>query len=224
MKSDFINRASHELRTPLTSAIMMVDLIQSGGTPQELEEYWTILNSELNRQKILIDRLLIAGRLESGMMNLEIVPTNLVAVLEESVQAVKPIANKKKISINLELPAQYINILGDKSGLQQVFINLINNATKFSPDESIVTVSVSILDKDIHIAITDKGMGIPTEDIPKLFDRFYRGRNVTIAEIPGSGVGLYIVKTIVQQLGGNINIYSEPNVGSTFTVILKSAD
>src|SRR5207249_9579663 len=101
MKSDFINRASHELRTSLTAAMLMTELIQEGGTPEELDEYWHTLTSELNRQKILIDRLLIAGRLESGMMKLEIGPMDIIPVLEESLMAVKPIAHKGKVSISL---------------------------------------------------------------------------------------------------------------------------
>ena len=220
MKSDFINRASHELRTPLTSVMLMVELIQGGGSAQELEEYWQILNSELNRQKILIDRLLITGRLESGMMHLETVPIDLLPILEESIVAVKPIANKKKISIELIAPEVIPLILGDKSGLQQVFINLINNATKFSPDGSLVMVVVTQIGTEMQIAVIDHGMGIPAQDLPHLFERFYRARNVTIAEIPGSGVGLYIVKSILEGSGGKIQLSESSNRGTTFLVTL----
>jgi PAS domain S-box-containing protein len=223
MKSDFINRASHELRTPLTSAMLMVELIQGGGAPDELEEYWQILNSELNRQKILIDRLLITGRLESGMMHLEIVPTDLLEILKESIAAVKPIANKKKISIELSASDYVTNILGDKSGLQQVFINLINNATKFSSDLSTVHVKVTANEEEVDIAVIDHGMGIPTRDLPHLFERFYRARNVTIAEIPGSGVGLYIVKSILEGIGGRIQLTESSGAGTTFVVTLRRA-
>jgi two-component system phosphate regulon sensor histidine kinase PhoR len=223
MKSDFINRASHELRTPLTSAMLMTELIQEGGTPEEVDEYWRTLKSELNRQKILIDRLLIAGRLESGMMRLEIAPMDLMPVLEESVLGVKAIAYKREVALQLERPDQPVYVLGDKSGLQQVFINLINNAVKFSTPGRPVTISVSNDGDNVRISIADSGVGIPPEAIPYLFERFYRAKNVTIAEIPGSGIGLYIVKSIVDELGGSIRVESVVNEGTTFIVSLKQA-
>lgn len=223
MKSDFINQASHELRTPVTSAILMTELIQGGGLPQEIEDYWQILNSELNRQKILIDRLLIAGRLESGKMNLEIAPTDLAVILQESITAIKPIARKKNISIELSIPESAPKIFGDKSGLQQVFINLINNAIKFSPEGSTIKIHAIQQGQSMQVAIIDQGMGIPANEASHLFERFFRTRNVTIAEIPGSGVGLYIVKSILEGLGGSINLTSSSSAGTTFTATLRCA-
>jgi PAS domain S-box-containing protein len=221
MKSDFINRASHELRTPLTSAILMTELIQEGGTSEELNEYWRTLRSELNRQKILIDRLLIAGRLESGMMRLEIGSLDIIPVLEESMMAVKPIAARGKVSLSLIAQQRPVCIIGDKSGLQQVFINLINNAVKFSRQGGAVKIIVSENESEVLIDIVDSGVGIPQQAIPHLFERFYRAKNVTIAEIPGSGIGLYIVKSIVETLGGTIHVQSVIDQGTTFTVSLK---
>jgi len=140
------------------------------------------------------------------------------------VLAVKLFANKKNIDIRLSLPGGEAMIQGDKSGLQQVFINLINNAVKFSPRGSSVDVNVLSEPEAVRVAITDHGMGIPAEDIPHLCERFFRGRNVTIAEIPGSGIGLYIVKSIVEELGGNLKIESIIKQGTTITVSLKHAE
>jgi signal transduction histidine kinase len=168
--------------------------------------------------------LLIAGRLESGMMDLENAPLNLLPVLEESILAVKPIADKRNISIKLSSPQKALLVIGDKSGLQQVFINLINNAIKFSPKASTVEVDVKRIGDQPQISITDHGLGIPPEAIPHLFQRFYRAKNVTIAEIPGSGIGLYIVKSIVETLGGSISVESLQNKGTTFTVTLRNAE
>jgi len=222
MKSDFINRASHELRTPLTTAILMCDLIKGGGSEAEQAEYWQILISELNRQKSLIDRLLMAGRLESGKLVMEPEPMEVKPILEESVLAVKSIAKKRNITIDLSAPASALRVWGDKSGLQQVFINLINNAVKFSPEGSLVKISASQQADKVHISISDQGLGIPPEDLPNLFEQFFRARNVTLAEIPGSGVGLYIVKSIIEELKGEIQVESELNKGTKFIVKLNS--
>jgi signal transduction histidine kinase len=221
MKSDFINRASHELRTPLTSAILMTELLQQGGTKEETEEYWRVLMNELNRQKELINQLLLAGRLESGGMHLEALPMDLMPVLDESILAVKAIASRRNISIDLKSDAESLYVLGDKGGLSQVFINLINNAVKFSPVGKTVEVAAIRGEDEVSVTITDHGLGIPPDAIPHLFERFFRAKNVTVAEIPGSGIGLYIVKSIVDELGGMISVVSEVNQGTTFTVRLR---
>ena len=224
MKSDFINRASHELRTPLTSAMLMVELIQEGGTAGEIEECWKTLKSELQRQKELIDRLLIAGRLESGMMKIEANVIDLIPVLQESILAVKSVIAKRNISLAMTCDQTESMIRGDKGGLQQVFINLINNAAKFSLEGNRVEILLTHSDTHAHVAIVDKGIGIPSEDIPHLFERFYRAKNVTVAEVPGSGIGLYIVNSIVKELGGEITVDSILGKGTTFTVSLKRVE
>lgn len=222
MKSDFINRASHELRTPLTSAILMTELLQQGGTHEEMSEYWRTLMGELNRQKNLINDLLLAGRLESGKMELEAHPMDLLPALEESIHAVKAIANTRNISITLRADQSSTKVYGDASGLSQVFINLINNAVKFSPEgKTVEVVATKGGDNEALISITDHGLGIPSESIPHLFERFFRANNVTVAEIPGTGIGLYIVKSIVDELGGKIEVQSELNQGTTFVVYLR---
>jgi signal transduction histidine kinase len=175
----------------------------------------------LNRQKNLINEFLMAGRLENGALRVDIVPMDLTPVLKDSISAVKPIAKKKGIKFNFVPPSQPCMVQGDVGALQQVFINLLNNAVKFSPEESEVFMRVERLDKEMRISIVDSGLGIPTEALPHLFERFYRARNVTAADIPGSGIGLFIVKSILQELGGAIMVDSKLNAGTTFTVSLR---
>jgi len=224
MKSDFINRASHELRTPLTSAMLMAELLQHGGSEEERTEYLDALVRELNRQKELVDQLLLAGRLESGRMKIDAVSMDLIPVLRESVRSIKVIGDRRRIAVKLETKHEAINILGDASGLSQVFINLINNAVKFSPEGKTVDVVAVKGEREAIVSITDHGLGIPPDALPHLFERFYRAKNVTVAEIPGSGVGLYIVKSIVDELGGKIEVKSELNQGTTFTVSLRLSE
>ena len=221
MKSDFINWASHELRTPITAAILMTDLLRRGCTPEESEEYLATLSSELNRQKNLINELLLAGRLEHGALRVEMAPIDLVSVLKESVSGVNPIAKKRNIGINFMQSSRLCMIWGDRSALHQVFINLLGNAVKFSPDGGNVKLVLEQTDKEARISISDSGLGIPPDALPHLFERFYRARNVTAADIPGSGIGLYIVKSILNELRGSIHVDTEVNKGTTFTVTLN---
>lgn len=222
MKSDFINWASHELRTPLTSAILMTELLRQGGTQEETDEYLGALSNELNRQKNLINELLMAGRLENGALHMEIKRLELTPILKDAISAVKPIARKRNIIIRFSPAVGLCPIMGDVSALQQVFINLLNNAVKFSTDESEVHVQMERLEQETRILITDTGMGIPQDALPYLFERFYRARNVTAADIPGSGIGLFIVKSILHELDGAVSVDSKVNEGTTFIVTLKN--
>jgi PAS domain S-box-containing protein len=223
MKSDFINRASHELRTPLTTAILMTELIREGGSDEEVEEFWQILINELNRQKTLIDRLLIAGRLESNMLAIDPGPLELRPLIEEAVSSLMPLAKKSDIEIQVYFPDQVPLVFADAIGLQQVIINLTNNAVKFSPPGSSVRIEIGVYSGWVSMKITDQGMGIPEKELPNMFKRFYRARNVSLAEIPGSGLGLYLVKSIIDELGGDILVTSQEGVGTTFDVRLKTA-
>ena len=222
MKSDFINWASHELRTPLTSSILMAELLRQDCTPEERDEYLATLSSELNRQKNLINELLMAGRLENGTLHVEVSELDLNPILKDSVLAVKPIARKRNITIQVAPSAQPCFIIGNVSALQQVFINLLSNAVKFSPDNSQIVLRVERLDTETRISVMDSGLGIPSDAMPYLFERFYRARNVSAAEIPGSGIGLFIVKSILKELDGAISVDSRLNEGTTFTVVLKN--
>lgn len=222
MKSDFINWASHELRTPLTSAILMTELLRQGCPPDEAEEYLATLSGELNRQKNLINELLMAGRLENGALHVDIKPLDLLPILKEAISAVKPIARKRNIQVRFSQPAQPRIILGDVGALHQVFINLLSNAVKFSPDSSSVEISLAQLEHETRVSIVDRGMGIPPDAMQHLFERFYRARNVNASEISGSGIGLFIVKSILQELHGSIFVRSKVGEGTTFTVSLKN--
>ena len=224
MKSDFINWASHELRTPLTSAILMAELLRQDCTPEEADEYLTTLSSELNRQKNLINELLMAGRLENGALHVEVSAIDLNSVLKDAILSVKPIAKKRKIALSFEPPEERSLVLGDVGALQQVFINLFSNAVKFSPENSEVSVRVERLEREVRISIQDSGIGIPADAVPHLFERFYRARNVKAAEIPGSGIGLFIVKSILEELHGHIHVDTEVDKGTKFTVTLNLAD
>ena len=201
----------------------MVELIQEGGTPEEVEEYWQILRNELNRQRQLIDRLLTAGRLESNTLLISPAPVEILPIVEEAISALMPMARKKGLTIHKDFEGSLPLVVGENMGLQQVLINLLSNAVKYTPGNESVVVFVYQHDGGVNVDIQDRGIGIPEEDLPNLFERFFRARNVTLAEIPGSGIGLYIVKSIVEELEGNIRVQNNPDKGTTFSVWLKRA-
>ena len=224
MKTDFVNRASHDLRTPLTTARLMVDLIQGGGTEEELQEYWKILTLELQRQNDLICTLLTAGRLEQGTLDLKCVPLDPLLVLENSLGEVRHLATKENLELSFDLPESLPSIKGDSSALQRCFTNLLDNAIKYTPAGGCIHFDARELEGGLSVRITDNGIGINPEDLPNLFDRFFRAGNAVRAEIPGTGIGLYIVKSLIKGHEGRISVESRPGGGTTFEVWLPVAD
>jgi len=222
MKSDFINRAAHELRTPLTTILMMVDLIEEGGVEAEIKQYWQVLHSELERQRELVEELLTMGRLESDRLQLNIAPLDLASILPEALSTGAPLARAKSIHIDVEMAPELPLVKGDKTGLRQVFVNLLNNAIKFTPENGKITLRAMPHDDGLAVQMCDTGIGIPAEDLPLLFGRFFRASNATQNEITGSGVGLYIVKAIVEKLGGRIRVESKVGTGTMFEVWLPA--
>ncbi len=222
MKSDFINRASHELRSPLTSALLAVRLIQQGGTDEEIKEYWRILQSELDRQRVLVERLLTVGRLETGNLKLVLQEVDVSLVLADAISAVLPFSQEAQIEIKYVDLKKHRPVMADSHALLQVFINLLNNAIKYSYSKGEVEVSVEDGEGEIVILFEDHGFGIPEDELPRLFTRFFRGQTAIRNEIPGTGIGLFIVKSILTEMGGRISVYSGEGQGSSFRVWLPT--
>jgi two-component system phosphate regulon sensor histidine kinase PhoR len=222
MKSDFINRASHELRSPLTSALLAVRLIQQGGTDEETREYWRILQSELDRQRVLVERLLTVGRLETGNLKLVLQEVDVSKVLGEAISAVLPFSQESQIEIKYMDSKKHLMVIADSHALLQVFINLLNNAIKYSYPKGEVEVSVQDGEGEIFILFEDHGFGIPEDELPRLFTRFFRGQTAIRNEIPGTGIGLFIVKSILTEMRGSISVDSREGQGSRFRVRLPT--
>jgi PAS domain S-box-containing protein len=220
MRTDFINDASHELRTPLTTIIMMVELLQGGGEEEETREYWRVLKSELDRARLLIEDLLTLGRLESGRLNIAVKPLNIAGVIEQALHSVRLMADSQAIELVVNLPERLPDVLGNAYALLQVFVNLLNNAVKFTPVQGCVAISAAVADGEVIVTVSDSGIGIPETELPRLFERFFRASNALEHDIPGSGMGLYIIKGIIEELGGGITVQSALNQGTTFILRL----
>lgn len=224
MKSDFINRATHELRTPIATMLLMANLIDGGVNAEEYKEYWGVLKEELNRERMLVEDLLSAGRLESNQAHLQFRYINLADVIKKVIHQFGPAAKEKNIELSLHIldvhdPSSYM-VNADESALSQVFVNLLGNAIKFTQANGLVNVFVKRQIAGVEFLIVDNGIGIPSEDIPLLFNRFFRGSNAISDEIPGTGIGLFIVRSILEKHGGSIKVQSEPGKGATFVVWL----
>ncbi|MBM3126800.1 MAG: PAS domain S-box protein [Chloroflexi bacterium] len=218
MKTDFINRASHELRTPLATAILMADLLEGGGTEAEQKQFLTVLKNELDRQRLLLNDLLIAGRIESGRIAFNLTPTDIPSLVEEAIASVKPQAEAKKVLIEFQSEPALQMAHSDRQSLVQVLLNLLSNAIKFSHPENSVNIRACNSENGILILVEDHGIGIPTQDLPHIASRFYRAQNATANEIQGTGIGLYIVNGIMKGLRGWMKIESVENKGTTIHV------
>jgi len=227
MKSDFINRATHELRTPVATMMLMKELIDASPTPEEFDEYWGIMKNELTRERTLVEDLLTASRLENNQTTLHYRAFDLAHLLRDSADHALIAARGKSLDIQfaLEEPAprgKGLKIEADENALKQVFGNLIGNAVKFTPTGGRVKITATRENEGITVKVEDSGMGIPSEDLPLLFTRFFRGSNAIHEEVPGTGIGLYIVHGIVEKHRGEVSAASQLGKGACFTVWLPA--
>jgi PAS domain S-box-containing protein len=224
MKSDFINRATHELRTPIATMLLMSNLIEGEEGFNLENEYWNVLKSELNRERMLVEDLLTAGRLESDRTHFHFRTVDVLDVLQRVIQSLELAARGNQVEISLlagtGVDDNFYPVNGDDNALTQVFVNLVGNAIKFSPNGGKVKVELSKNGSGFEISVNDGGIGIPPEDLPMLFSRFFRGTNAIENEIPGTGIGLFIVRSILDKHDGKVRAVSELGKGSTFIVWL----
>jgi len=222
MKTDFINRASHELRTPLTTAILMADLLEDGIVTKENQQFLEILKQELKRQRLLLDDLLAAGRIESKRFHVHLAEVEILPVIEEAISTVKPQADARQLDIQVIAAEVLPMAFTDRQAVLQVILNLLSNAIKFSTTDNIVEVMVRSAENALLVAVRDYGVGIPAQDLPHISGRFFRAKNATELEIQGTGIGLYIIKEILEALGGRMEIESVETAGTTVSVFLPT--
>jgi two-component system, OmpR family, sensor kinase len=212
--------ASHELRTPLTVMRGEIEVaLRSSKTP---EEYRRVLESsmeEIMRMSLIIENLLTLAKADQGTHDLHFSEVNLATLVQELFDDSEILAEEKHIRVTLE-KNDSITIVGDQVRLRQLFLNLIDNAIKYTPDGGAVTLSVERHNGTALFRVADTGIGIPPGEIARVFDRFYRVDKARSRDIGGTGLGLSIAKWIAELHRGTITIHSELDRGSTFTVEL----
>lgn len=224
MKSSFVAMASHELRTPLTaikgfSSTLLDGIDEDMYSKEDQREFLGIVVQECDRLRRLIDDLLNTSRIESGeSLKPHYTRFELLPLLEKAVMVQQQASNKHKVTLKVhnELPG---TIIGDQDKLDQILTNLLNNAIKYSPAGGDVIVHAKTEGKDILIGVQDQGLGIPKEHLIRVFERFHRVDNEDNRKIYGTGLGLFLVKHLVERVHlGQIWVESEVGVGSTFYV------
>jgi two-component system sensor histidine kinase BaeS len=219
---EFLADVSHELRTPITSLRMFVELLQgpAGDDPATRSEFLESSAGQLGRLDWLAQNLLELSKLDSGLVLLDLRPDDLRASVESATEQVLPAAERRGVSLVCRLPESPVRTLHDPQRIGQVVTNLVGNAVKFTPRGGAVTVELESRRDGAAIVVRDTGEGIPADELPHIFERFYRGARATEARSAGSGLGLAIVKSIVDMHGGRIGVESRLGTGSTFTVVL----
>jgi signal transduction histidine kinase len=238
LKSEFVSNASHELRTPLTTIKALTRLLLRGGLDETKQrEYLETIAVECDRQIDLVLNLLDLSRIEAGAFELSLGRVDTAELLLACLKSQSRAAEFRSHQLVIEQTAGLPPILADQKALRRVICNLIENAIKYTPDGGHITLAARRAGDEVEISVTDNGRGIPPQDIPILFDKFHRGRPAPVAaggelaaalpeleEVPGIGLGLYLARNVIEQMGGRISVESEVGRGSAFTLYLPVWD
>jgi len=222
-KSDFVSSVSHELRTPLTSIKGYASILLAGklGTvPEEIHKRLEKINKHSDELVQFVNDLLDISRIESGKMTLKLMPFGLKNIVEEVGDLLSVQIKEKQIEFSLNFPKDIPEVLADYNQIKRVFINLINNAIKYTPAKGKITVGFQKADKEVEVDIRDTGCGIPQDALDKLFVEFYRVDTAINQEVKGTGLGLALVKNIIEAHKGKIWVKSKEGSGSTFSFTL----
>ena len=222
-QQDFVANVSHELKTPLTSIQGFSQALLDGtaSTPETVSRAAHIIHEEAKRMRRMVDELLTLARFDAGRFVLAQEPVLLAPLLETCVEMLTPQAQSSGVTLTLSTPpdAESITVIGDRDRLAQVFTNLLDNAITHSPQEGKVTVEMQTKDAQVVVTVADTGAGIPPEDLPRIFERFYQV-DKSRRRKRGVGLGLAITKEVVEAHGGQIAVESIVGMGSRFTIHL----
>jgi signal transduction histidine kinase len=219
MKSEFVSNVSHDLKTPLTSIKAYTEALQDMIQDGTQKEFLKVVQDESDRLLAMITDLLSVSRIQAGKLKLTLEPTNPKLIVEEILDVSKIQSSRHNIRTYYagDIPEE---ILIDKDRMKEAVINLVSNAVKYSPNGGNVDIRMDVFENNLRISVKDEGMGIPKEHIPNLFEQFYRVDSSMTTSIQGTGLGLTIVKGIVEAHNGKITVESEVGKGSTFIILL----
>jgi signal transduction histidine kinase len=215
VQSDFIHRATHDLRAPVSTALLMINLLENDIPMQEKREYWQLLKDVLHKESEMVEDLLSFGKLENErwIKNVELIDP--IESLEKSYQSILPAAKQKNMQLDYDAHSNGCQVYADRIALEEVFTNLLSNAVKYTPQGGMVKIECLSNENRVTFRIQDSGIGISKQDLALIGSRHFRGKNALDNGIEGNGIGMFIVKTIIDHFGGDLRIESELGKGTT---------
>jgi signal transduction histidine kinase len=225
MRSGFIANVSHELRTPVTSIKGFVEGILDGTISKEKQnEYLLIVKEETIRLNRLVNNLLNLAKIESGSINISFTVFDINELVRRTIIRFENLIVEKDLNINANFDEEYVYVNADRDSIEQVLINLLHNAIKFTEKNGSINLKTEIQKNRVYITIEDTGIGIGKEELARIWDRFYKTDKSRSKDKKGAGLGLSIVKNIIKENKGKIWVESELNKGTKFTFILEKAN
>jgi two-component system phosphate regulon sensor histidine kinase PhoR len=224
-KTDFLSTVSHELRTPLTSISGYLELLQdedAGELTGQQHRMLGVIDRNTTRLRSLIEDLLILNQIESSGLKVDVAPVSLCEPITHTVQELAPLAHNGAVELDIDAGPAMAIVDGDQGHLHRAVVNIVSNAIKFSHPAGVVTIKCTLDETTHRVQFTcqDRGIGIPAEDQPQLFTRFYRASNAQNQAIAGTGLGLSIVKQIVEDHDGELRLTSVEGEGRTVIIDL----
>lgn len=227
MREKFLAAATHEFRTPLANIRAYSESLDMSDDfdAESRKRFYNVIQSESVRLSQLVDDLLDISRMQAGALALENRETDLGRLIEEASAKIQGQMMEKNLQFRIELPPKFPKASVDKGKLTAALVNLLGNAAKYTPEGGRVTFRVDVASENVQFSVTDTGIGIAPEELPKVFDRFFRSNDDRVRDISGSGLGLALAQEIARLHGGDIAVESTLNVGSTFrmSIPLSSA-
>lgn len=225
LRREFVANVSHELKTPLTTVKSYVETLLDGAAedPEVRDRFLRVVDGETERMARLVRDLLRLTQMDEGTLRWAIGPQDVGALVAEAIGRLRVQADRKRLTVHCEVDPDTPPALCDYEKIQQVVINLLANAIEFTPNGGRILVSVAPAGDEVRVSIADTGIGIPAQDLPRIFERFYRVDKARSRSMGGTGLGLSIAKQIVELSGGSIAIASEVDQGTTVTFTLPVA-
>jgi two-component system phosphate regulon sensor histidine kinase PhoR len=224
MKSDFVSNVSHELKAPLSSIRAYAEMLLDNEAADEAEEreFLGIIAGETDRLGRLIENILNLSRLESGLVPINKTDLAVTEILRDAADVMTPQAVKKNIRLEADLAPVFFRVNGDRDMLYQAVLNVVSNAVKYTPEGGQVRISTYLEDGAVVVDVADTGLGIPADDVGRIFDKFYRARHSARAA-SGTGLGLALVKHVIETVhGGRVAVETEVGKGSVFRLFLPA--